>query len=159
MEKTSRPLVTFHVETWDSYYPACVPVWDEHYAEFAPFHAYKMGGGPDAEMYAALEQAGKLLVCVARSAGKVVGYALIIIRKHLHYKDTLCGFEDSYYLLPEFRKGLTGYLLIKFALQKLRERGVRKTYWMTKQFKPVTGLLLRFGMKQCDTVFCLDLEE
>jgi GNAT superfamily N-acetyltransferase len=147
--------VTFHVEPWASYYPECVPLWVEHYEEFAPAHEGKMEMGPDVRVYEALDKAGQLQVLVARSAGQMVGYCLVAIRPHIHYSKSLCGFEDSYFVTKSHRKGLVGYKLIKETLRHLEQRGVQRAYFMTKEFLSIAKLLERLGMKKIDTVYAI----
>lgn len=147
--------LSFAVEPWQQYYPECVELWDMHYAEFTPFHRGRLHGGPDVAAYKRCDAAGQLMIVAARAGGKLVGYALVVIRPHLHYKATLCGFEDAYYLHPDFRRGMAGVKLIKFTIQALRARGVKMTYWMTKEFINRAKLLERLGMEKCDTAYCL----
>jgi hypothetical protein len=57
----------------------------------------------DWDAYRALDQAGKLLLVVARVAGEIVGYTITIVHQHLHYRQVLVGHVDTYWLHPAFR--------------------------------------------------------
>lgn len=148
-------MITYQLENWNSYYPECLPLWREHYAEFEPFHKNQMAMAPEVETYKRLDQLGMLQVIVARDAGKMVGYCLTVIRPHIHYCGTLCGFEDSYFLTNSLRQGLAGYKLLAAAVKAAKSRGVKRVYFMTKEFISVEKLLKRLGMEKCDSVYTM----
>jgi len=149
----SRAKVTFQLEPWSQYYPECQGLWKEHWEEFHPVHLGKMPMAPAVSEYEAMAAMGQLQVMVARSAGKMVGYCLVVVRPHLHYCHTLTGFEDSYFLTKPFRKGLNGLLLLKHSIEALRARGVQVAYFMTKEFNTIERLFLRLGGVRMDSVW------
>lgn len=68
-------------------------------------------------------------VTVRENKGKIVGYHWSIVRPHLHYKQTLCAFQDIYFIHPDYRNGTgAGLAMFRFAEQTLKERGVQKLY-------------------------------
>lgn len=147
-------MITFLAEGWDSYAadPALRDLWTEHYNEFSPVHLGKLPMGPDEQSYKAMSDAGMLEVVVARKEGKMIGYCLILIKRHLHY-DALTAFEDSYFITKSERRGGTGTALIQKAREVARARGCRLGYWMTKEFNSVALLFERLGMERVDSVF------
>ncbi len=147
-------MITFQVESWSTYSsdPALAGLWLEHYNELEPAHEGSMEMGPDSELYSALDSAGKLVILVARSAGRMVGYCLVLVKRHPHYR-AVCGFEDSYYLTPSARKGMAGVRLIAEMRKLLRQRGIVRCYWMTKKFASIEKIFLRLGMTEMDKVF------
>lgn len=151
--------VTLMVEPWTQFEADAKPCWEEHYSEFEPFHQGLMPMGVALEDYRGLESRGQLQTLVAREAGLVVGYCIVVVRAHLHYCTTLCGFEDSYFLTKRLRKGFTGYRLLKESLELLKVRGVKRAYFMTKEFNSVRVLLERLGLTKCDEVYSVWLED
>ena len=150
--------ITYQVESWSRYYSDCQELWKLHYAEFAPFHRGKLEFGPDVEMYQALERAGQLQILVARSAGVMVGYCLMVDKRHPHYTN-ICGFEDSYFVQREFRKGWNGIKLIKRSVELMNKRGVTVCYFMTKEFNSIALMFEWLKFRKCDTVYCTGLGE
>ena len=108
--------------------------------------------GPDIKVYEALARAGQLDVIVAREAGQMVGYCLVVTRRHIHYA-ALCAFEDSYFLTRDARRGLAGYVMIRETLDVLRARGVVRAYFMTKEFLSMAKLFERLGGDKVDEVY------
>ena len=85
----------------------------------------------------------------------MIGYLLSVIRPHLHYADTLCGFEDAYFLLASHRKGLTGYRLLKVWKEAMVARGVDLLFAMTKPWLDNSRLFERLGFTLSDyTLSC-----
>lgn len=138
--------ITFQVESWQQYLddPAREGLWQQHYAEFEPIHHNELPFGPDIAGYGALAAAGVLSCVVGRRGGVMIGYCLLVIRRHMHYS-ALCAFEDTYYLAKAERRGLAGLRLLEAALAECKRRGTRKEYWQTKDFLDMTALLIRLG--------------
>lgn len=145
-------LVTYHLEPWARYWPECETIWRQHYEEFRPFHLGRLPFGPDIEMYRQADLDGRLQILVARAEGKMVGYCLVLIRRHPHYA-MVCGFEDSYYVLPAWRRGFNGVRLIKRSVEALQRRGIVMSYWMTKEFNSIERVFRWLGFTRCDSVF------
>jgi GNAT superfamily N-acetyltransferase len=152
--------ITFHSESWDQYYndPDREALWIEHYSEFVPAHEGKMAMGPDVAAYSALAASGALEIVVARKAGRMIGYCLVVVRRHIHYS-SLCAFEDSYFVTKPERLGSVGTRLIKRALEVCKARGCVRAYWMTKEFNSIAKLFERLGMEKIDSVFAIWLED
>ena len=149
----SRELVTYAIEPWRRYYPECEPLWLAHYAEFEPFHRNRLPFGPDVPMYEAADRAGQLQILVARANGRMVGYCLVLCRRHPHYA-MVCGFEDSYYVSPAFRRGWNGVRLIDRSVEALRARGIKMVYFMTTEFNSIQRVYEWLGFERCDSVYC-----
>ena len=154
-----RTGITYQLETCNSCLadPDLLKLFQEHYDEFEPSHQGRMELGPDIAGYKAVEAAGKLLILTARNGGKLIGYCVVVVHRHMHYP-TLIGIEDAYYVSKSERKGLVGYKLLKKTLVELRARGCKKVFFMTKEFQSVAILLERLGMKKIDSVYTMWLE-
>jgi hypothetical protein len=153
-------LITFHLETWQSYYfdPDRERLWREHYEEFVPAHEDKMPMGPDLAVYEAAERLGQLICVVARERGMMIGYCIVFVRRHIHYS-SICAFEDSYYLSKTKRLGLAGGKigigLVETALREAKRRAAVRAYFMTKEFLSIARLLGHLGFTQIDTVHAI----
>lgn len=143
--------VSFQEESWGEYYPDAQALWPGHYAELAGDRRMPMG--PDVAFYTLCEEVGSLLILTARAKGELIGYCLILVKPHPHYKSVLCGFEDSYWLKPEWRRGRTGVSLIKEAERLAKARGAKRLFFMTKLSKPLGKLFEYLGYTQTDVVY------
>lgn len=154
-------MITFQLETWASYYsdPDREGLWLEHYGELEAGHQNRMKMEPDLASYQWLESQGQLAVLTARSAGRLVGYAVTVIRPHMHYRPTLCGFEDALFLTRGARRGMTGVRLVRAMNEALRKRGVKKVFWHSKVFAPIEGIFRLLGMKKTDEIWSMWLED
>lgn len=149
-------MITYQLESWESYYRDCQELWRMHYEEFRPFHKGRLEFGPDVQLYEQAETAGRLHILVARASGVMVGYCLVKIGRHPHYTN-ICGFEDSYFVHPDYRKGWNGVKLIKRSIELLEKRGVMICYFMTKEFNSIEKIFIHLGLLRCDTVYCTGL--
>ena len=146
--------VTYQTEPWEAYFPECQPLWLQHWLEVALNHA-AIPLDPDVERYQAFADAGQLHILSMRDAGKLVGYHVTICTGHLHYKGTLHGLVDLYYVLPAYRKGRAGIRLFQHAEAALRDRGVMKLQTATKihAHLDMSRLLEHLGYVQVEKVY------
>lgn len=95
---------------------------------------------PDWPAYQLLENMGMLHILTCRIDGVVRGYHVTRVDVSPHYKSTLHGFVDIYYLSPEYRGGRVGIQLFIEAEKSLKARGVKKLLSGTKQHESnITG--------------------
>ena len=136
--------ITYQQESLASYRQDSEVLLQIHWEEIALInHAIKLN--PDWDAYYELEDSGNLKIFTARSDGKLVGYFVVICRNHLHYKDDVFAFNDVLYLHKDYRKGLAGAKLMKFAEKCLKEDGVEALRVSTKRLKPFDKLLCWLG--------------
>lgn len=114
---------------------------------------------PDWETYHDLEDAGALKIFTARDNNKLIGYFVVICRKHLHYVDHVFAFNDILYLAQEYRKGRIGTKLMKFAESCLKEDGTSVLVVNTKRHKPFDSLLEWLGYKHTENIYTKLLRE
>lgn len=124
----------------------------EHWEEIAR-NKEKIKLDPNWEAYEVLEEAGVFRIFTARADGKLVGYFAVLVMKHLHYKGDTFADNDVLFLKKEYRKGLTGVKLIKFAEACLRNDGVAVLNINTKAHKPFDLILSRLGYEQADRIY------
>lgn len=144
-------MITFALENWADYHADCQELWKEHYAELCTRQKLKPMS-PDVPYFQFLESRGMLQVLTARKRGVMVGYCLIVVKRHTHYS-ILAGFEDSYFLTAAERKGGVGLRMITRALGELRKRGVQEVYFMSKNRFGMEKLFERMGFEATDQVW------
>lgn len=108
---------------------------------------------PDWGAYYDLEESGALKIFTARSEGNLIGYFVVLCRKHLHYVDHVFAFNDILYVHKDYRKGLTGAKLMKFAEKCLKEDGVSVVIVNTKRHKPFDSLLEWLGYSHIENIY------
>lgn len=128
------------------------PLLEKHWEEIA-VNKGVIKLNPDWDAYYDLEQNGLLKIFTAREDTKLIGYFVVIVRKHIHYKDHLFAANDIIYLSPEYRKGMIGAKLIKFAEKCLKEDGVSVLLINTKTHKPFDNLLSWLGFKHVESIY------
>jgi GNAT superfamily N-acetyltransferase len=115
------------------------PLLFEHWQEVAA-NQELIKLNPDWEKYAELDRAGKLVAMIARERRKVVGYIVLIISEHLHYKDHKFAHNDVFYVKPEYRGGL-GDQLLKAAELEAKRLGASVMLMNTKVYADYSPLL------------------
>jgi hypothetical protein len=145
--------VSFQVEKWSDALPELRPLipmlWDDVAIDKGRFVAKCAE-----ETYATLEKGGVLHLVTARDDGKLVGYYVLFITPNIHYADSgLMAFTDSYYLLPEFRRGYTGISLFKFMEETLRAKGVVKAFTSHKIHRDRSRMFKFLGWQASDVVY------
>ena len=149
--------MTFQSETWPEVERDIRPLLVEHWREIALDHG-KIPLDPDYERYAQAHAQGTLAFTTARHEGRLVGYYASFVTTHPHYKSTLFGFVDIYWLHPDFRTAANGMRLFAAMEQAMRKRGVRKLISMTKLHRDVSPLFERLGWQPVETNFSKVLE-
>lgn len=138
--------VTFQKEPFANLIEELPELWRRHWDEVA-LDKEAVPLAPAWGEYMELARLGMLHIMTARANGKLIGYYFALVRPHLHYRHTLHGWSDIFIILPEYRKGLTGYKLFRETEKMLRELGVQKNYVMTKVHFPLKLLMRRLGYR------------
>lgn len=132
----------------------------EELKPFVPLHWAELGltkedvpVDMDWERYFALEREGKLNLVTVRKEGNIIGYQFTFVSGHFHYKSTLHGIVDLYYILPEYRKGRTGLRMFQFAEKCLKDLGVKKIITGCKLHLDHTRLFEFMGYEFTDKQF------
>ncbi len=122
-------MITFQLETWKQFYEDAPSLWVRIMTEMKDQITGAFGQeqiNPDVEAYQRLDDMGRLIIVTARDGKKLVGYATSAIQQHPHFTQTKIGFGDTTYLLPEYRKGLTGMKLFRMTEKLMKELGVKR---------------------------------
>lgn len=124
-------MVTYAVEDWFAVRPEMEPLWFKHWEEVA-VNRDTIKLDPDFDSYDTMARNGMLHIVVARKEGVVIGYHFSIVKAHLHYKTSLSGLTDIYYIAPEHRSGRTPLRMFQHVEKTLKARGVQKLFTGTK---------------------------
>lgn len=108
---------------------------------------------PNFDAMKQLEAMEMFTVITVREDGRMVGYLLAIINKHLHYMNSpKMLIVDAYYVAPECRSG-TGVKLIRFTEDLAHKLGAIKIYFSCKVHKDHSKLFTALGYKLSDFAF------
>lgn len=141
--------ITFHVDDWRAARAEMEWLWPLHWDEVAMDKDH-MRFDLDINEYETYADRGFMHCIIARDEGKVIGYHWSIVRMHLHYKTVLCAFQDVYFLHPDYRKGMNGVNLFRFAEDTLKARGVKKLYGAHKIKLDIGDIFYRLGWSHAE---------
>lgn len=150
--------VNFAVERVDDVVSEIEPLIRLHYEEIASFKD-KIPLDPDFDRYRTLEAAGALVIITARRHGKLVGYSILFLMPHAHYKSTVFAMNDIVFLHPEERSGGTGVRLFKESERVVRERGAQLISWHIKPINDFSPVLARMGYVHHEIIMAKLLED
>lgn len=128
---------------------------EQHYEELSVTKNFKLN--PDYQIYLEAEKKGTCRAIACLNEGEIIGYIVYFIGINLHYKDCLLATEDIYYLKPEYRRGLTGLRMFKFAEDYLKTLGVNMVRYSTKTHMDNTRLFEFLGCSLIEKVFIKNL--
>jgi len=145
-------VITYQQESLVTVKADIIPLLEKHWEEVA-LNKEKIKLNPDWDAYANLEDAGVLKIFTARADGKLIGYFVVFVKSHIHYKDHLFCYNDLIFIDEEYRKGFTSSRLIKFAEKCLKADGVEVMIVNTKMHKPFDSLLVWLGYKHIENLY------
>ena len=141
------------VENFTDTYRELEPLYRLHYAEmvarleeagilYSPYN-------PRLEEYGKASDGGWLLTFVLRSDGAACGYINVYITNDMHNNDLIAQ-EDTLFVVKEHRTGV-GKKLVKFGIDELKSRGVKRLNVSAKTDLRVAKLWKRMGFKEAAT--------
>lgn len=131
-------------------WPAVQPLLPAHYAELAKFKDIAPLE-PAYSDYQSASACDSLLVLLAWDGPTLVGYAVTFRTQSAHYAGLRVAKNDVIYVQPEYRKGLTGYRLIKLTRERAKARwDTQLLIWHTKPDTPMDTLMPRLGCEKLD---------
>lgn len=146
-------MISFQIEPWATFISESEELINLHKNEIGDKNLVL---NYDYKHFATLELYGQLQVVTCRKDGKIIGYVVMMIKKHPHY-DLLCGFEDAYYLHPEERKGRVGIKLLRAAIELAKDRGVKRVFFHSKVKKDLKKLFSYLNFTHLDELWSKDL--
>ncbi len=136
------------------------PLFLEHWRELA-LNRDVIPLDPDWDKYYRLDVEGALRILTVRvPSGQLVGYVFLMVGPHLHYKSTLWGHVDMFWMEPVYRQGWTGVKLFKRLIQDAKKMEVANLTLATKHHfmdNRVTKLLQRLGFMPIETIHAMRL--
>ena len=145
-------MITFQKESWIDLLPELPAIFLAHWEEVA-LERTVIPLEPDWERYSRMDLEGVSHMLTVRDDGILVGYYHAIVMPHLHYRSSKTAWSDLIYLHPEYRKGLTGYKMLKHAEKMLKDLGVQRSYLMTKAHLPINILMKRLKYRLVERTF------
>ena len=142
--------IVFAVENFAEVYAEAGPLLEKHWNEIAKNKSL-LQLNPDKDAYT--RASDKLLLLTARADRTLIGYFLWVLIWHPHYKNVLVAEEDLHFLLPEYRRGLTGYKLIKEACLAAISRGAELLVTREKIGHEHASIMKRLGFAPTDIVY------
>jgi GNAT superfamily N-acetyltransferase len=108
---------------------------------------------PDWDIYNILETQGSLMIFTCRDDLTLVGYFVVVTPPDLHSKGSVLAVADVIFLDKEYRVGLTGYKLFKFAEDCVRKDGFKTLHVTTTEMNPIDPLMSRLGYSKIETKY------
>lgn len=114
---------------------------------------------PDWAEYQRLQEKGQLIFVAARSKrGRVAGYAIIVLRPHMHYAGAKVAYDDAHYLAPKYRSQGWGKKMIQYAEKVALAAGAKVFSMRTKAGEHNHGHIFEsMGYQLTDLVYLKDL--
>ena len=144
---------TMTVEKFTETYRELEPLYRQHYKEmtdrlgeagihYSPYN-------PRLGEYGKASDEGWLLTFVLRADGVVCGYINVYVTNDMHNNDLIAQ-EDTVFVVREHRNGV-GKRLVKFGIEELRSRGVKRLNVSAMTDLRVAKLWKRMGFKEAAT--------
>lgn len=116
----------------------------EHWGETEEYR-HGQQYNPDWQRYFSSDAAGWYFMCTARAEGYMVGYGGMWTMPSMHTQ-RLVAMEDTFFILPAYRKGWNAIRFLKFIEAECRKRGAIEVGWTDKKGKG--ALLDRLGYER-----------
>jgi hypothetical protein len=125
------------------------PLLEKHWAEIAHYKDIILN--PDYSFYFKAQSQGMIRSYSARDdAGKMIGYAVYFIKRHIHYSQTLWAQQDIIFFDPEKRgKGL---FFLAWCDEELKKIGVDIVSHHVKLAHDFSKALERIGYEKQDII-------
>lgn len=145
-------MITFSTEDWNLIKHEVMPLWEKHYYHIAdPEDEKRIPLDPDWDRYQNAFDRGSLHITGARQDGELIGYAFVFVETGLHYKSTLFGHWDIYWVEPQHRGHMVGIKLFQEVERCMKARGVVKMTSARKLWYDTGSLFRRLGWKDTET--------
>ena len=130
-------------------------MWQAHWQETEMFrHGHELK--PDVARYKQFTEIGFYQLYTARENGVLVGNAGMYVTVSMH-ECTKQAIEDTWFLLPEYRKGRNALRFLEYVETSLKEQGVKDVYMTTKHTNGAGRILEFCGYKSVATQFWKEL--
>lgn len=133
--------LVFNVEPLRTSWNEMIELASQHWKETENYR-HNQTFCPSFERYNQYDESGWLLHFTARHEGRMVGYAIMYVVPSMHTQQ-LIATEDTWFLLPEHRKGRNAIEFYKFVESVCRTRGVVEI-GMTAKLTNGAGRILEY---------------
>ncbi len=141
---------TMAVEDFTATYAEIEPLYREHYAEMCVRLASNgqvcSPYNPRLDEYRKAAAGGYLVTIILRCGGNAVGYINVYVTNDMHNHDRIAQ-EDTVFVTKMHRRGI-GKRLVRFGLEELRKRGVRRLTVSSMTDLRMEKLWFRLGFKR-----------
>ena len=148
--------LTFAEERWNDIVEELKPLFVLHFSEEALRHP-RLALDPHYERYALLDAAGILSLTTARAGAELVGYFLNYLDVSPHYKTTLYGMMDTYFLATQYRDARNGIALFRAAEKNMSARGAAELLANSKVGLDVSRLFEFLGWRRVAITYAKSL--
>ncbi len=142
-------MIVFSRESYANAIAEIAPHIPSHFAEV---YGQTIGKLDDAA-YQQIEANHDLVLIIGRDNGKLISYISAFLKRDMHSQGRLISYVDMYYLLPAYRKGWTGFHLVKAMEDELRRIGVKKIYASGLKSTNTSGLFKYGKYKEEETIY------
>lgn len=132
------------------------PLLAKHWKEIAHYQDIPLD--PDYEIYIKMESIGVLRAFTCRDVdSKMIGYAVFLIKPHMHYKTCLMAYQDIIYIEPS-RRGVGGFFM-RWLDEQLKTLGVQVVSQHVKSAHNFGPILERMGYELQDLIYTKRLDK
>lgn len=142
-------ILKYQLEKLEDIYDEILPILKEHYLEIAHYKDIKFE--PNISEYYRLEDIGIIKIYTVREESELIGYAVFIIKSHLHYKSSLTAGQDILYIKKE-KRGF-GRDFINWCDGELKKLGVQVVYQHVKANHDFGSMLETLDYKLVDKLY------
>ena len=111
-------MIKYSEEKCADVFDEITPLLERHWEEIA-LNKEKVKLNPDWDLYSKMNEMGLVRTFIARDNGKLIGYFVVTVHPHMHYKDTIYALNDVIYVDPEYRGSTVAVRLIKHVEKEL----------------------------------------
>lgn len=144
-------MITFQEELLRNIKDELLPLQQEHWAERSEV-SDKAELNVNMLLFQAIDSTGKLHIVTARDDKKLVGYFVSIISQHPYCTNLIMAENNAIFLSKKYRKGLTGYKLMKIGIEFLKKRADNISISLPSE-KKFISIANKLGLKLTNYIF------
>ena len=145
-------MICYQEEIFEQVIEDIKPLLEDHWEEIA-LNKDSIKLNPNYARYEELFKSGNMKIVTARDNEKLVGYCIMLLYHHIHYKDQFMAMDDIFFIAKDYRKGLTGVKLFIKTEEIMKQYGVTKLSMNVKVHQDVGAIFERLGYKETERMF------
>ncbi len=152
-------MVSYQLETWEQYYPDCLPLWQMHHDEIES-QVSDLPFDPDLEQSKALCKAGIAQITTARDLGRMIGYMIWFVTNCLTSKGVKTAAMGPWFVEPDYRGGTVSPRLFAQSLNHMNSLGVRWVFphhWLVGDSAKAGRIFRHHGAVPAELTYSLRL--